>query len=204
MRKWHAIAFSTLLTGHFLYFNWDGLFVHFAADDMMNMATTWRLGPWILLAQFMPWYGFFYRPLSGLLQIPLVYFFGLNPIPFHAAVLLIILVNTFLTYRLARLLGCTEWAAAVAAILVAYHPGLANLYYNKKLPKPITFSLTRTADSSSSNSLRVWGKRREGQEEIVKLWTPAVFCIFDGCPHASIGLHRISGSWRLRDFSGGV
>ncbi len=42
----------------------------------------------------------------------------------------ILAVNVYLVYRLARLLGASEWAACLAALVACYHAGLANLYYN--------------------------------------------------------------------------
>jgi hypothetical protein len=130
VKSWQRLAFSLFVLAYFLYFTRDGIFVHFAPDDLMNMAGTWRMKPIsLLLAQFSLWYGY-YRPLSGLFHVPLVNFFGLNPVPFHAGMILILLANVYLMYRFARLLGCTELIAGLAALVVAYHPGLQNLYYN--------------------------------------------------------------------------
>lgn len=124
------IAFAVLLLAYFLHFTWAALDVHFASDDMMNLSGYWRMKPLQLLAaQFLPWRGF-YRPMAGLFYVPLFRAFGFNPAPFHAVILLILLANVYLTYRLARLLGCRELAAGLAAFAVAYHPGLTNLTYN--------------------------------------------------------------------------
>ena len=56
--------------------------------------------------------------------------FGLNPLPYRVAVLLLLGLNLWLIYRLARLLGCDEPRAAVAVLLAAYHAGLGCLHYN--------------------------------------------------------------------------
>ena len=97
---------------------------------MMNMAYYFQTGPWRLAeALITPWTGF-YRPMGGLFYMTLFAGFGLNPAPYHAAILMLLAASVWLTYRFARLLGCGELAAGLAALVVAYHPGLSNLYYN--------------------------------------------------------------------------
>jgi hypothetical protein len=128
--RWRELAFAGLLVGYFLYFNRDTLRVPFAPDDMMNMYGYWRYGTFRLLySQFLLWHEF-YRPMGGLFYYPLFSFFGFNPVPYHAVTLALLLANTGLMYRLGRLLGCGRLAAWGAAIIVAYHAGLANLYDN--------------------------------------------------------------------------
>ena len=118
------------LLAWFLFFNWDGLRVHFALDDIGNMAHYYRDGPWWLAAsQFLPWRGY-YRPMGGLFYVPILHFAGLNPVPYQAALLLLLLANVYLIHRFARLLGLGELAAALAALAACYHAGLSNLYYN--------------------------------------------------------------------------
>ena len=128
--NWRKACFAAFLLAWFLYFNWSSLRVHFAPDDMMNMAYYFRAGPWRLAeALITPWTGF-YRPMGGLFYMTLFAGFGLNPAPYHAAILMLLAASVWLTYRFARLLGCGELAAGLAALVVAYHPGLSNLYYN--------------------------------------------------------------------------
>src|ERR1035438_779423 len=40
---WRKLAFALLTVAYFLYFNWNGLWVRFAEDDMENMVRCWRL-----------------------------------------------------------------------------------------------------------------------------------------------------------------
>jgi hypothetical protein len=68
--------------------------------------------------------------MGGLFYLPILSFAGLNPVPYQAALLLILLVNVFLIYRFARLLGAGELAAGLAGLVACYHAGLHNLYYN--------------------------------------------------------------------------
>lgn len=127
---WRERACGLLVAAYFLYFVADTVRVHFAPDDMMNMAFYWRLTPWrILLSLFMPWRGF-YRPIAALYYVPLHYFFGLNPAPYHTVLLLLLLIGIGLTYRLAVVLGVDKLTAVLAALIVCFHSGIANLYYN--------------------------------------------------------------------------
>ncbi len=96
---------------------------------MMNMAYYLRVKPLqILVTQFVPWQGP-YRPLAGLYYVPLRAIAGLNPAPYHLVLLMVLLGSVYLLYRLALLLGSGELAAALAALLLCYHAGLAVLYY---------------------------------------------------------------------------
>src|SRR4051794_22796405 len=107
-KRWLIPAFALFLFAYFLYFNLEGLRAHFAADDMMNMASYWRTKPLrLLLHLFMPWLGA-YRPMAGVFYLPLLHTFGLNPIPFHMVLLALLAGNLYLVYRFARRLGGTE------------------------------------------------------------------------------------------------
>jgi len=129
-QRWRRLACAAFLLAYFVYFNYGGLRVHFAVDDIGNMAHYYRGGPLSLaLSQFTLWRGD-YRPMGGLFYVPILSFAGLNPVPYQAALLLILLANVYLVYRFARLLGAGELASALAALVVCYHAGLHNLYYN--------------------------------------------------------------------------
>src|ERR1039458_9211450 len=128
--QWRKPAFALLILTYFLYFNWNGLWARFAADDMMNMVGCWRLNPArLLLDALLPWHGA-YRPMAGLFYLPLHHFFVLNPLPYHAVMLAILLGNLYLMYRFALRVGCGELQAGLATLLVAYHAGLSMLYYS--------------------------------------------------------------------------
>ena len=128
--QWRKPAFALLTLTYFLYFNWNGLWARFGADDMMNMVSCWRPAPVrLLLDLLLPWHGA-YRPMAGFFYLPLHHFFGLNPIPYHAVMLAILLGNLYLMYRFALRIGCGELQAGLATLIVAYHAGLSMLYYN--------------------------------------------------------------------------
>ena len=124
-------AIVLLLAGWFLFFTWDGLRVHFAPDDMMNIDSFyWTPGPWrLLISQILLWRGY-YRPMGGLFYLPVLAGWGLNPLPYHVLLLAILLLNVWLVYRLAVRLGADWPAALLAALAACYHAGLSNLYYN--------------------------------------------------------------------------
>jgi hypothetical protein len=123
------LAAASFLAAYFVYFSWDSLQVPFSSDDLMNLDFYWKRGwAWIAGAQFPLWHGF-YRPMGGVFYLPLFQAFGLNPAPYHAVAMLLLLANAYLLYRLAKVLGAGELAAALAALIVCYHAGLSALYY---------------------------------------------------------------------------
>src|ERR1035438_1688125 len=129
-RPWRKPAFALLILTYFLYFNWNGLWVHFGADDMENMVRCWRPAPVrLLLDLLLPWHGA-NRPMAALFYLPLLHLFGLNPIPYHAVMLAILLGNLYLMYRFALRIGCGELQAGLATLILAYHAGLSVLYYD--------------------------------------------------------------------------
>src|SRR5580698_7058082 len=98
MRGWRRVAFAAFLLAWFISFTRDGLGVHFAIDDIGNMAHYYRGGPWALaVSQFTIWHGD-YRPMGGVFYVPIVAIAGLNPAPFQVALLVILLVNVALVF----------------------------------------------------------------------------------------------------------
>jgi hypothetical protein len=131
-RPWNrGLLLVPFLLAWFVFFSWDGLRAHFSPDDMMNIDSFyWTPGQWrLLISQFLLWRGY-YRPMGGLFYLPILSGWGLNPLPYHVALSIVLLLNVWLVYRLARLLGADWPAAALAALVACYHAGLSNLYYN--------------------------------------------------------------------------
>ena len=121
---------ALFLTGYFLAFNWGSLRVHFAADDVTNIGHYYEYTPTqLVLSNFLPWRGDS-RPFGGLFYIPIYHLAGFNPVPYQAALLVLLLVNVYWAYRWTILLGAGELAAALVALVCCYHSGVANLYYN--------------------------------------------------------------------------
>jgi hypothetical protein len=128
--RWRVPAVGVLLAAYFAWFERATLRVHFAPDEPMNLAYYWNLPLWQrILAPLMPWRPF-YRPVAGWYLMPILHFFGLNPVAFRVGELVFLLAAAFLLYRLSRLLGGGERAAWLAAMIACYHVGLNGLYYN--------------------------------------------------------------------------
>lgn len=123
-------AFALAIAAYFFFVASDGLRAPFAADDMLAIYTYWHPSPLrFLVSQFLLWRGYF-RPMVGFFYLPVYARYGLNPLPYHALLLLLLLLGAWLMYRLAAALGAAPLAAAVVALIACYHCGLANLYYN--------------------------------------------------------------------------
>ena len=123
------LAAATLFLAYFLYFSWGRLQVPFSSDDLMNLDFYWKRGTgWMLLSQFPLWRGY-YRPMGAAFYLPLFAGFGLNPAAYHVGVMLVLVANAYLLYRLAKVLGAGELAAGLAALIACYHAGLSPLYY---------------------------------------------------------------------------
>src|SRR5882724_7411303 len=125
--RWKCII-AACLTAYFLWSAWFGLRGRFAPDDMMNLGMYYRLGPAkVVLSQFAVWSDF-YRPMGAAFYLPLYELFGLHVRAFRIAVLILLLINVYLLYRLARLLGASELAAGLAAFVMCFHRAMGLLY----------------------------------------------------------------------------
>ena len=123
-------AAAAFVLAWFVWFAWDGIFAGFAPDDMMNLQGYWEPGvARALLSNFMVGTNA-YRPMGAVFYLPLFAVFGLDPLPYRIVIFAVLLVNVYLAYRVARLLGCDELAAGLAALLTCYHAGMADLHYN--------------------------------------------------------------------------
>ena len=123
------MGFALLIAGYFVFVTWGSMGVPFASDDMMNLAEHWRHGPFrMFYSNFLLWHDF-YRPMGGVFYVPIFHFFGLNPLPYHIALKGLVLVLIALVYPLARGLGASALESWFAALIVAGHAGLVNLYF---------------------------------------------------------------------------
>jgi hypothetical protein len=130
VQRWRKPACAVLFAAYFFLVSWDTLKAPFAPDEMMNLWAYWHPSPWRLMgSQFMLWHGYS-RPMGGLFYVPIFLAFGLNPVPYHAVLLLLLLAGAYLMYRFARVLGLGELPAAIVALIACYHAGLNNLYYD--------------------------------------------------------------------------
>jgi hypothetical protein len=83
----------------------------------------------LFVSQFMLWMGYF-RPVGGFFYLINFWLFGFNTVPYHAALLILLLVGAWQMWRFARAMGAGDLAAGIVALIACYHGGLSNLYYN--------------------------------------------------------------------------
>jgi len=123
-------ALALLLAAYFFLVSWDSVKGHFAPDEMFAIWWYWHPSPWhLLISQFTLWSGSL-RPVGGLFYLPIYLAFGLNPVPYHVVLLLLLLGGVYLMYRFALALGCARLPAVMVALIACYHGGIGNLYYN--------------------------------------------------------------------------
>jgi hypothetical protein len=104
--RWAALPSALLLT---LLVHWPALRTFFAQDDLVFLARATGLEPSPVS---------FWRVLSGTPRWRLFHaLFGLNPLPYHLANLLLHLGNVALVYAVARRLAMPRGAAWAAAVL---------------------------------------------------------------------------------------
>src|SRR5579883_1533154 len=110
---------------------WQGLFTGFSPDDIMNMYWAWTepLGR-LIVANFFPFASNSYRPLGAVIYRVSFAIFGLRPFPLRILIYILLLVNAWLVFRLARRLTGSREIAALAAFLMSYHHELGDVYTN--------------------------------------------------------------------------
>lgn len=99
---WRKAIVTLLFTAYFVVVNRDGLKAQFAADDMLALHIYWQYPPLTWLAtQFLMWRGYF-RPMVGIFYLPIFARSGLDPGPYHVALLVLLWIGAWQVYRLAR------------------------------------------------------------------------------------------------------
>jgi len=125
--RWPYVVF---LAAYFCYFALDSLRAHFAPDDMMNIHIYWSEGWWRMLLSQVDIFHNYLRPGGGLFYLPIFQFAGLNPLPYHVAIVLIMAANVAVGYQFAKLLTGSAAVGGLAALLVSYHARMEALYYH--------------------------------------------------------------------------
>lgn len=109
----------------------DYLSVYFSTDDLMNLYRSVGEGWGLLRGLVLFWSSRFNRPVGELLYLGIYSAFGLHPVPFKLALLLIESLNLLIAWRVASLVLRDARLGAVAVLLVAYHPSFpGDLIYN--------------------------------------------------------------------------
>ncbi|MCS6953553.1 MAG: hypothetical protein NZM33_11950, partial [Bryobacteraceae bacterium] len=120
------------VAAYFLYLTAPSLRAQFSPDDLMNCHMVWVRPTAALLADHLCFWRPtpIYRPLGALAYKLSYWCCGFELRPLRSLLLLGLGAAVWLTYLLARRLGGSREAGAVAALLVAYHGNTTPLVYN--------------------------------------------------------------------------
>jgi hypothetical protein len=121
---------SIALAAYSLVFALGVLRVHFAPDDMMNLAGYWTRGLIPTLGDCLTVWTSAYRPIGGLYYLPIYYLFGLNPLPYRILILTIVCINVQLVFRFAKLITRSWTAAVLTSLLFCAHANVTDIYCN--------------------------------------------------------------------------
>jgi len=122
------ICFAIIVLAFFVKFACPGLAYGFNGDDPGNIYHHWTRSRELLIG--LPvFFNTYYRPMGGLYFAALYYLFGLNPLPYHIVLTSLLLLNTYLAYRAARLLSDSELVSGVTAVLMVYHVQMQQIVY---------------------------------------------------------------------------
>lgn len=100
----------------------------FAPDDMQNIYTYWTMGPVAVLKAIVLCATPAYRPMGGAYYLPLYYAFGLNPVPYRMVCALLLVINFWLLYGIARRLASSSTAAVIATLIGCLHGASLGVY----------------------------------------------------------------------------
>ena len=127
-----ALLAASFIGVYFLSLTREALHAYFALDDSGNLFRAWYFPlPSLVRANLLFFLTSpFNRPMGSAWYRSIFFFAGYNPVPFHVANLIILLANVWLTYAVARRLSGSREAGALAALLIAYHPRFAYLYFD--------------------------------------------------------------------------
>lgn len=130
-RVWSLLS-AFLVAVYFIAYTRDAWHSYFSADDVTNLYRSWIFPLTALFKANLLFFlnSPFFRPLASAWYRVIYFFAGFNPIPFHAANLLLLGGNIWVTYCLSRRLTGSAEVGMAAALLVSYHPGFGSLYFD--------------------------------------------------------------------------
>lgn len=123
---------ALFILSYVLYFAYWGLFADFTHDDLMNMYRSMeRPYPALVADNLLFWRPSpTLRPFGALVYKVSLDLFGLNLFPLRVFCYLVLALNIFLVYALARRLTGSREVGALAALLHSFHTNLGGLYLN--------------------------------------------------------------------------
>ena len=127
-----ALLGGAFIAGYFLFLTRDALHAYFALDDSGNLYRAWYFPLAELFRANLLFFltSPFNRPMGSAWYRAIFFFAGYNAVPFHVANLAILLANIWLTYAVSRRLTGSREVGALAALLIAYQPRFAYLYFD--------------------------------------------------------------------------
>ena len=127
-----AAGAAFFIAAYFLALTHDAVHAYFALDDSGNLYRSWFYTLAELVKANLLFFltSVFRRPAGSAWYRSIFYFAGYNPVPFHVVNLAILTANIWLTYAVARRLTYSREVGAFCALLVAYHPRFAYLYFD--------------------------------------------------------------------------
>jgi hypothetical protein len=124
-----ALIGTAIALAYFAYFVLPGLHGRFNDDDPYNIYWFWSRGGPALVRGLICFFSTYYRPMGGVYFFSLYEIFGLNPLPYHIVITILLLINVILVYCCATLLSNSRTIGWICAILMSYHANMAALVY---------------------------------------------------------------------------
>lgn len=128
-----ALVFAALfISFYFLYHAHRGLRAEFTHDDLMNCFGAVLSPPSTLAADILVFFrpSATFRPLGALVYRAAFDFSGFDLRPVRFLVLIVLALNVFLTYCVARRFTHSREIGILAALINSYHLNLAYIYYS--------------------------------------------------------------------------
>jgi hypothetical protein len=92
-KNWPVLSGVVIASLYFGYFLLPSLNSGFGIDDAYNIYYYWSRGAESLLQGILLFFSSYYRPMGGAYFYSLYEAFGLNPFPYHAVIVLLVLLN---------------------------------------------------------------------------------------------------------------
>ena len=118
------------IVAYFLILAGEGVFAYFSPDDLMNLYSAWTKPAVEAIKGNILFFSGFYRPMGGIFYRALYAVAGFNPLPFRIACYLLMVVNLYLCYSLAKRLTGSREMGLLATLIACYHARFADLYYS--------------------------------------------------------------------------
>src|SRR5580693_805579 len=96
----------------------------------MNLHYYWSRSWTALFQANLFFWSSYYRPGGGLFYRPIYALWGLRPLPFHAAALVLLSLNFGLLALVVRQLTASRWAALMALLAFGMNPAFSGAYFD--------------------------------------------------------------------------